>query len=125
MEKCLFQITYLVDDYDRAIDFFVNSLGFKLKEDNKINEAKRWVVIDCGGINLLLAKANGETQIQAIGNQFGGRVGFFIECQNFEETYSYLQSKNINFLEAPRIEAYGKVAVFVDIYGHKWDLIGQ
>ena len=124
MTQQIIQITYLVDDYDKAIDYFVNRLGFKLFEDTKINEDKRWVLIGphAGGVKLLLAKASGE-QAKTIGNQFGGRVGFFLQTDDFHGTYSKFKENSIKFLEEPRNEIYGWVVVFEDLYGQKWDLL--
>jgi catechol 2,3-dioxygenase-like lactoylglutathione lyase family enzyme len=116
-------ITLLVDDYDRAIGFYRDVLGLELAEDTPIG-GKRWVVMTGGdGARLLLAKAEGERQIAAIGNQTGGRVGFFLETDDFEREHVRLVEKGVRFVEAPRHEAYGTVAVFEDPYGNKWDLI--
>lgn len=117
---------YLVDDYDRAIDYFTNILGFILVEDTDRGAGKRWVVVAVGsehGAKLLLAEAKGEKQNGAIGNQFGGRVGMFLETDNFEEAYSRFIRNGVKFTEEPRHEPYGIVVVFEDIYGTRWDLI--
>ncbi|MBN8647481.1 MAG: VOC family protein [Caulobacterales bacterium] len=120
----LFMTAYLVDDYDKAIDYFVNCLEFTLLEDIKLSEEKRWVVIGAkkGGAKLLLAKATGE-QAKTIGNQFGGRVGLFMQTDDFHGTYSRFKENSVNFVEEPRNEVYGWVVVFKDLYGQKWDLL--
>jgi catechol 2,3-dioxygenase-like lactoylglutathione lyase family enzyme len=116
-------ITLLVDDYDRAIGFYRDVLGLELAENTAIG-GKRWVVMTgAGGTRLLLAKAEGGRQTAAIGNQTGGRVGFFLETDDFEREHARLVEGGVRFLEAPRHEAYGTVAVFEDLYGNKWDLI--
>ncbi|MBU3734860.1 MAG: VOC family protein [Candidatus Planktophila sp.] len=118
-------IALVVDDYDLAITHYVHELGFSLIEDKVMSPEKRWVVITPGkdGARILLAKATNEQQKAAIGNSTGGRVGFFLYTTNFVETYESYKSKGIEFVEAPRHEAYGQVAVFKDRYGNKWDLI--
>jgi predicted enzyme related to lactoylglutathione lyase len=116
-------ITLVVDEYDHAIAFYRDVLGLTLAEDRPIG-SKRWVVLTgAGGARLLLARAEGEQQRAAIGNQTGGRVGFFLETDDFERDHARLVEKGVRFLEAPRHEAYGSVAVFEDPYGNKWDLI--
>ncbi|KAF0109480.1 MAG: hypothetical protein FD163_2203 [Hyphomonadaceae bacterium] len=121
----LTQFAYLVDEYDRAIDYFTNILGFALVSDEDVGGGKRWVVVAAGGdgAKILLAKAKGNRQNDAIGDQFGGRVGLFLETDNFEETYSRFKRNGVKFTEEPRREPYGIVAVFEDIYGNFWDLI--
>jgi catechol 2,3-dioxygenase-like lactoylglutathione lyase family enzyme len=119
-------ITYLVRDYDEAIAWFVNALGFVLIEDTDMGEGKRWVVVapDArGGVNLLLAKAVGLTQIEAIGKVAGGRVGFFLNTENFVQDHARMMAAGVEFKEPPRHEPYGIVAVFADLYGNLWDLI--
>lgn len=115
----------LVDDYDTALSFYVGKLGFQLREDTKLSEEKRWVVVAPEGSSaaLLLARASGDRQSRAIGNQSGGRVFLFMETDNFNRDYADYCSKGVNFVEAPRTEAYGVVAVFEDLYGNLWDLI--
>jgi catechol 2,3-dioxygenase-like lactoylglutathione lyase family enzyme len=122
---CLFQISIIVDDYDKAIGFYRDIMGFTLIEDTNISDDKRWVVLNSGenGTQILLAKASGPRQIAAIGNQFGGRVGLFLRTNDFDAIYQKLKSNNVKFHEEPRDEKYGKVVVFEDIYGNKWDLI--
>ena len=116
--------TLVVDDYDRAIGFYRDVLGLTLIADTPLGAGKRWVLVGgAGGARLLLARAAGAEQSAAIGNQTGGRVGFFLETTDFERDHARLVEAGVRFLEAPRHEAYGSVAVFEDIYGNKWDLI--
>lgn len=123
--KTLGMITIVVDDYDSAIDHFVNDLGFTLIEDKALTPEKRWVVIAPSGegARILLAKASNSQQEAAIGNSTGGRVGFFLYTDNFDETYQNYLARGIKFTETPRNESFGKVVVFKDKYGNKWDLI--
>jgi catechol 2,3-dioxygenase-like lactoylglutathione lyase family enzyme len=117
-------VALLVDDYDRAIAFYRDVIGLELVADTPLGGEKRWVVVSgAGGARLLLAKADGDQQAAAIGNQTGGRVGFFLETDNFELDFTRLAAASVRFLETPRHEAYGSVAVFEDLYGNKWDLI--
>jgi len=117
-------ITLLVDDYDEAIHYYTNVLGFTLVEDSPLSETKRWVVVSPGeGAQLLLAKATTEAQIAAVGNQTGGRVSFFLYTENFDRDYARFSEHNVAFTESPRLETYGKVVVFADRYGNKWDFI--
>ena len=114
----------LVRDYDEAIDWYVNVLGFRMTADDDQGGGKRWVVIeDEAGRGLLLSKANKPEELAAVGNQHGGRVGFFAQVDNFEEAYSRLAAAGAAFDDAPRDEPYGKVVVFRDLYGNRWDLI--
>jgi len=120
------QLTYLVRDYDEAIRWFTDKLGFILKEDSKLSDTKRWAVVAPPGENgaaLLLAKAEGDTQKAAVGGQSGGRVFLFMQTDDFDRDYKAMSSRGVRFLETPRTESYGKVAVFEDLYGIKWDLI--
>lgn len=117
-------VTILVPDYEEAIDYFVETLGFTLIEDTRLSDEKRWVVVSAGaGTTLLLAKAEGERQIAAIGNQSGGRVFLFLTTDNFWRDYRTYMSRGVEFQEEPRNEQYGIVAVFADKYGNRWDLI--
>jgi catechol 2,3-dioxygenase-like lactoylglutathione lyase family enzyme len=118
-------ITYLVRDYDEAIAWFVGSLGFALIEDTDMGEGKRWVLVapQNDGVRLLLAKAVGKTQIDAIGKAAGGRVGFFLNTEHFVQDHARLIAAGVEFKEPPRHERYGIVAVFADLYGNLWDLI--
>lgn len=118
-------ITIVVDDYDVAIKHYVKDLGFTLIEDTALSPEKRWVVVAPSneGAKILLAKAANEAQTAAIGNSTGGRVGFFMYTNKFNETYDLYKSNGIEFVENPRQEKYGQVVVFKDRYGNKWDLI--
>jgi len=118
-------ITLVVDDYDVAINHYVNELGFTLVEDTVLTPEKRWVVVSPGssGAQLLLAKASSNAQNAAIGNSTGGRVAFFLYTENFSQTYENYIAKGVEFTELPRSEAFGQVIVFKDKYGNKWDLI--
>ncbi len=117
--------TIVIHDYDEAIDFFVNILGFGLDKDVIVTPEKRWVVVrpTQGDAGLLLAKAINQEQKVVVGNQTGGRVGFFLHVKNFDEIYEKYLSRGVRFLERPRTESYGRVVVFLDLYGNKWDLI--
>ena len=113
----------LVRDYDEALDWYTRALGFRLTK-NEDQGGKRWVVIeDEAGRGLLLAKANKPEELAAVGNQHGGRVGFVAEVADFEEALQRLKSVGAHFDEDPRDEPYGKVVVFRDLYGNRWDLI--
>jgi uncharacterized glyoxalase superfamily protein PhnB len=118
-------ITIVIDDYDSAIKHYVEDLDFTLIEDTALSADKRWVVVAPGndGAKILLAKAANEAQTSAIGNSTGGRVGFFMYTNTFTETYESYKSHGIEFIETPRQESYGRVVVFKDKYGNKWDLI--
>ena len=119
-------VTFLVRDYDEAIAFFCGQLGFALVEDTVLSEDKRWVRVapkGAAGATLLLAKAATPEQDAAVGRQTGGRVGFFLNTDDFDVTYGVFLKNNVRFREAPRMEPYGKVAVFEDLYGNLWDLI--
>ncbi|WP_417815262.1 VOC family protein [Thalassospira alkalitolerans] len=119
-------VTLVVTDYDDAIDFYVNKVGFDLIEDSDMGDGKRWVVISPKGAvetRLLLARASSETQTSAIGNQTGGRVGFFLNTDDFARDHRRMKTAGVVFLEEPRYEPYGIVAVFADLYGNKWDLL--
>jgi catechol 2,3-dioxygenase-like lactoylglutathione lyase family enzyme len=126
MNQRLAYITLLVDDYDKAIDFYTGKLNFKLIEDTPLSETKRWVLIKpygSGDCNILLAKAADEQQKSQIGNQTGGRVFLFLHTDNFKLAYQNLLDKGIKIVREPVEENYGTVAVFQDIYGNLWDLI--
>ena len=117
-------VALLVPDYQEAIDYFVDTLGFTLIEDTRQPETRRWVLVSPGaGTPLLLAKANGERQRAAIGNQSGGRVFLFLTTDDFWRDYRDFVSRGVVFEEEPRQEVYGTVAVFTDRYGNRWDLI--
>ncbi len=116
--------TLVVPDYDVGIAFFVGTLGFDLIEDSDLGSGKRWVVVGgADGGRLLIAKATTDTQTAAIGNQTGGRVGFFAHTDDFAGTQARLVDAGILFHEQPRHESYGTVAVFSDPFGNRWDLI--
>ena len=121
----------IVREYDTAIRFFVDVLDFDLVEDSpsKTNDgrAKRWVVVrpKGGATGLLLAQADGERQRAAIGKQFAGRVGLFLRVDDFERTYQRMVSAGVRFVNAPRDETYGRVVVFEDCEGNRWDLVGS
>ena len=120
--------TLLVRDYDEAIAWFTGVLGLDLIEDTPLGDGKRWVQVGQlagGGARLLLAEAIGAEQAARIGDQAGGRVAFFLETDDFERDHARMMSHGVEFLEEPRAEAYGTVAVFRDIYGNKWDLVEQ
>jgi len=126
MSQRLVHITLLVDDYDKAIDFYTQKLSFKLVEDTILSESKRWVLVsppNSDGCRLLLAKAANEEQSGRIGNQTGGRVFLFLETNDFKRDFENLQSKGVSIIREPVVEAYGTVAVFADLYGNLWDLI--
>ncbi len=119
-------VTLVVDDYDTAIAFYRDKLGFDLVADTPLGGGKRWVVVapkGGKGARLLLAQADGPTQAAHVGNQTGGRVGFFLETDDFARDHAAFTAAGVVFREAPRHEPYGSVAVFEDLYGNTWDLI--
>lgn len=119
-------LTLLVNDYDEAIFFYTQKLGFILLEDIQLTPEKRWVIVapsDAQGAGLLLAKAATAEQKQHIGNQTGGRVFLFLYTDDFWQTYENMKAQGVVFLEEPRSEQYGWVVVFQDLYGNKWDLL--
>jgi catechol 2,3-dioxygenase-like lactoylglutathione lyase family enzyme len=122
--------TLIVDDYDAAIRFFVDALGFELTEDSPATtndgRAKRWVVVKPPGekTGLLLAEADGQGQAAAVGRQYAGRVGLFLRVDDFEAARQRMLAYGVEFVTEPRHEPYGSVAVFVDIAGNRWDLLG-
>jgi catechol 2,3-dioxygenase-like lactoylglutathione lyase family enzyme len=118
-------ITLLVRDYDEAIGFYVGTLGFELREDTPLTAEKRWVVVvpPGGSGGLLLARAVGDRQRAAVGDQSGGRVFLFLETDDFARDHSAYIERGVRFIEPPRIEPYGSVAVFEDICGNRWDLV--
>jgi catechol 2,3-dioxygenase-like lactoylglutathione lyase family enzyme len=126
MTQHLAAIALVVPDYDEAIAFYVGKLGFELVEDTRLSETKRWVLVAPPGsreTRLLLAKADGPEQKTRIGNQAGGRVFLFLHTDDFARDHEALRERGVRFIEPPRHESYGTVAVFVDPYGNKWDLI--
>ena len=117
-------VTYVAREYDEAIGFFVGKLGFTLVEDTDMGGGKRWVVASAGdGASLLIARADGEKQEASVGNQTGGRVGFFLQTDNFDRDFAEWTARGVVFRDQPRHEVYGSVAVFEDVYGNTWDLI--
>ena len=126
MKQTIAQVTLLVKDYDEAIAFYTQKIGFTLLEDTHLTAGKRWVRIAPPGATetcLLLAKATGEEQQKGIGNQTGGRVAFFLFTDDFERDYQRMTEQQVDFIGEPRKEAYGTVAVFKDLYGNLWDLL--
>lgn len=119
-------MTYLVKDYDEAIAWFTGKLCWVLREDTVLSPEKRWVVVgprSSQGARLLLAKAVGDLQVRTIGNQSGDRVFLFLATDDFDNDHAAMSANGVRFLEAPRSEPYGKVAVFEDFYGNRWDLL--
>ena len=119
-------IALLVRDYDEAIAYYTGSLGFTLIEDSPQGAGKRWVIVAPPGSHetrLLLAKAANPQQLQAVGNQSGGRVFLFLQTADFRASYEAMRAKGVRFLEEPREEAYATVVVFEDLYGNRWDLL--
>lgn len=126
MTQHLAAIALVVRDCDEAIAFYVGKLGFELVEDTKLSETKRWVLVAPPGAHetrLLLAKADNPEQKTRIGNQTGGRVFLFLHTDDFARDHAAMRERGVRFLEQPRHEPYGTVAVFADPYGNKWDLI--
>lgn len=126
MRQHLAHIAIVVDDYDRAIDFYTQKLNFQLTEDTKLSDTKRWVIVTPPGAkecSLLLAKGANEHQCSRIGDQTGGRVFLFLHTDNFEKSYQNLIVQQIKIVRQPSHETYGTVAVFEDLYGNLWDLI--
>jgi catechol 2,3-dioxygenase-like lactoylglutathione lyase family enzyme len=123
-------VAIVVDEYQPAIDFFVQALGFELSEDSPSltndGRPKRWVVVRPPGAEtgLLLARADGDTQAAAVGNQVAGRVGFFLRVDDFAAAHARMTTAAVEFVTPPRAEPYGRVAVFLDIAGNRWDLVG-
>ncbi|WP_037676710.1 VOC family protein [Streptomyces griseus] len=120
-------VTLVVDDYDEAIRFCTEALGFHLVEDAPRPDGSRWVVVrpDAGegGTDVLLARAKDEAQRGRVGDQTGGRVGFFLHTDDFARDHARMLAAGVTFLEEPRHEPYGSVAVFQDLYGNRWDLL--
>jgi catechol 2,3-dioxygenase-like lactoylglutathione lyase family enzyme len=119
-------VTLVVDTYDRAKTFYCETLGFECLADKPLPDGKRWLVVKpkgADGCGLLLAEADSDEQKLAIGNQTGGRVGFFLNTDDFARDHAAMLAKGVHFLEQPRHEIYGSVAVFEDLYGNRWDLL--
>ncbi|RYY62431.1 MAG: VOC family protein [Chitinophagaceae bacterium] len=126
MENSIGQLALVVKDYDEAIAFYVNQLGFTLIEDTRLSDIKRWVVVSPPGnrgANLLLAKAGNHEQEKFIGNQTGGRVFLFLYTDDFDGYYTLIKNNGVKIVREMSEEVYGKVAVFADLYGTLWDLI--
>ena len=124
-------VAIVVDEYDPAIEFFVDALGFELVEDapaltTAAGRPKRWVVVRPPGAEtgILLARADGERQAAAVGDQVAGRVGFFLEVDDFDAAFERMTAAGVEFIGPPRTEPYGRVVVFLDIAGNRWDLLG-
>ncbi|MDB4473694.1 VOC family protein [Opitutaceae bacterium] len=126
MNQFIGAISLVIPDYENAIDFYVTTLGFTLVEDTDLGSGKRWVLVAPPGsteARLLLAKADSRSQAGAIGNQTGGRVFLFLNTDDFARDHAAFLHRGVQFLESPRNEPYGTVAVFQDPFGNKWDLI--
>jgi catechol 2,3-dioxygenase-like lactoylglutathione lyase family enzyme len=126
MNQFIAHVALVVDDYDKAIEFYTRKLNFVLVEDTVLSEDKRWVLVrppGSVGTSLLLARAANEQQKQSIGNQSGGRVFLFLYTDNFQRDYQRLMDQGITIVRPPVTEAYGTVAVFSDLYGNLWDLL--
>jgi len=126
MKQRIAHVTLLVRDYDEAIAYYTKTLGFKLVEDTPVAEGKRWVLVAPGGkseCGLLLAKAKNAEELGAVGHQAGGRVFLFLHTDDFTRDYRALADRGVCFCEQPRDEPYGRVAVFTDLYGNRWDLL--
>ena len=126
MNQKLAHIALVVNDYDEAIRFYTETLNFRLIEDTKLSESKRWVMVappGNGDCCLLLAKAANDEQASRVGNQTGGRVFLFLYTDDLKSDYHNMQSKGVTFVREPVIETWGTVAVFKDLYGNLWDLI--
>lgn len=126
MKQHIAHIALVVKDYDEAIEFYTRKLDFTLLEDTKMDEKKRWVMVAPPGAKeccLLLAKAANERQLQSVGNQTGGRVGFFLFTDDVWRDFNKMTEINVNFVQAPTEFEYGTVAIFEDLYGNLWDLI--
>jgi catechol 2,3-dioxygenase-like lactoylglutathione lyase family enzyme len=126
VERSIALVTLVVRDYDEALAFFVDALGFAVVEDTPLVGGKRWVVVappGSQGASLLLAQAATPEQAAHAGNQTGGRVAFFLHTDDFWRDYRRMQARGVRFAEEPRQQAYGTVVVFCDLYGNKWDLV--
>ena len=123
--RTLAHVAIVVRDYDEAIDFYTRALGFKLVEDTPLSAEKRWVVVapSDDSASLLLAKASNDEQLSRVGNQTGGRVFLFLHTDDFDRDHRAMSAHGVTFIENPRDEKYGKVVVFEDLYGNRWDLI--
>jgi catechol 2,3-dioxygenase-like lactoylglutathione lyase family enzyme len=127
MPQQLMHVALLVDDYDRAIAWFTDKVGFELVEDTRLSEEKRWVLLaprGSTGCRILLARAADPEQAKAIGNQSGGRVFLFLHTGDFHRDHAAMRANGVEFVREPTTERWGTVAVFKDLYGNLWDLIG-
>ena len=124
-ERRIATVALVVRDYDEALRWYVEKLGFTLEEDTELGGGKRWVVLSAGkrGARLLLAEADGGEQARRVGDQTGGRVFLFLETDDFARDHAAMLARGVSFREEPRREAYGTVAVFSDLHGNLWDLI--
>jgi catechol 2,3-dioxygenase-like lactoylglutathione lyase family enzyme len=128
MGRSIAHISLVVRNYDEAIRFYVDKLNFRLVDDTRLSESKRWVLVSPGdddSCQLLLAQASNEEQESRIGNQTGGRVFLFLNTDDFWRDYHHMIGNGIEFVREPVEESYGTVAVFKDLYGNLWDLIEQ
>jgi catechol 2,3-dioxygenase-like lactoylglutathione lyase family enzyme len=125
MSQIIKHIALVVNDYDEAIAFYTKKLNFILLEDTKLSDVKRWVIVSplASECSLLLARAANEEQLSRIGNQTGGRVFLFLNTTSFDEDYQNLINNQVKIIREPKVEAYGRVLVFADLYGNLWDLI--
>jgi catechol 2,3-dioxygenase-like lactoylglutathione lyase family enzyme len=126
MKQNLAHIALVVRDYDEAIRFYTEKLNFRLIEDTRLSDTKRWVIVappGSSGCSLLLARAANDEQVSCIGRQTGGRVFLFLHTDDFQRDYNAMLAKGIRFIREPQQEPYGTVAVFEDLYGNLWDLI--
>jgi catechol 2,3-dioxygenase-like lactoylglutathione lyase family enzyme len=126
MSQAIAHVAIVVRDYDEAIAYYTNALGFDLVEDTPLGAGKRWVLVrppDSDGTCLLLARAASPEQESRIGNQTGGRVFLFLHTDDFWRDYNAMKTRGVQFIQEPREEAYGTVVVFVDLFGNKWDLV--
>ena len=127
MQQSLARVAFVVKDYDEAIRFFTEKLRFDLIEDTPLEPGKRWVVVapkGGGGTGFVLARASNGRQLAAVGNQTGGRVAFFLRTDDFRRDYEHMLAAGITFVRPPKAEPHGTVAVFEDLYGNLWDLLG-
>lgn len=126
IQQKIANIALVVENYDEAIEFYTKKLQFELLEDTDLGAGKRWVQVsppNSNGTNLLLAQASNEQQLKSVGNQTGGRVFLFLHTDDFWRDYKQMKAKGIVFSEQPRVEEYGTVVVFQDLYGNQWDLL--